>query len=158
MSDTNKNINLEDLRRIFAEISAQQSTKIGNDIQNQFEIIDYKLDAIEKQTTRTNGRVTDVEKQTIQTNDKVKDIERDIENMKGKNNIHFVSCPNTSKIEKLNKYIRKYPRADDMIELKKRVNQSKIINKFLTKFLWAIGIIASIIYGLIRLFVEGGGD
>lgn len=75
----------------------------NGDVQNiKFEKIFDKLDSIETQTTKTNGRVTKLE-------DKVFELEkRDL--------THINNCPQTVKIEKINeelleyKMIKKYPK------------------------------------------------
>jgi tetrahydromethanopterin S-methyltransferase subunit F len=68
---------------------------MGKLINAQFSDVHERLDKIEAQTTKTNGRVTDVERQVI---------------------LHPVNCPNSPKIETIDKTLEdirffiKYPK------------------------------------------------
>ena len=78
---------------------------IGYQAKNEslFDIINYKLDAIEIQTTKTNGKVLKLE-------DKVQALQLN-------ENQHIINCPQQKKIEKINedlleyKMLIKYPKA-----------------------------------------------
>lgn len=68
----------------------------------QFTNVHDKLERIEVQTTKTNGRVSDLEKKSMEL--EVKDI------------THIINCPVTPKLETLNreledvKFVFKYPK------------------------------------------------
>lgn len=94
---------------------------------NHYEIINYKLDSIETQTTKTNGRLSEVE-------NKVKEIE--IDNAK-----RVLTCPQNKKIEEL-------------------VNSSMSIlamRKIVIRGITIAGIFFTLLFGLLRLLIEGGG-
>ena len=63
-------------------------------VNTQFKAVHDRLDAIEKQTIKTNGRVTDLEKDMFKI--RLEDKE------------NYTTCPNTSKIDKMNEDLMEY--------------------------------------------------
>ena len=92
----------------------------------QFEIIDLKLTQIEKQTTKTNGRVTDLEK-------KVFEMEKDGVG-------RALTCPY---IDKINETIENSV-------------TTKTLKKAIIQVITIVGIFFTILFGLLRLLIESG--
>lgn len=73
------------LKELLEDIFENKLSKIDS----KFDIINYKLDQIEKQTTKTNGRVTELEKK--------------INVVENQESTHVMRCPNIKRIESLEK-------------------------------------------------------
>jgi len=83
MTDNDREI----IEKMLYKAIESHSENVGLLLGGKFDVINVKLDAIEKQTTKTNGRVNV--------------IEMDIQGLKDANKVHVVSCPNTAKITTL---------------------------------------------------------
>jgi hypothetical protein len=93
---------------------------------NRYEIINYKLDSIESQTTKTNGRLTDVEK-------KVADLELDAAK-------RILTCPQEAKIK----------------ELIETSTSTSAMRKLVIRGITIAGVFFAILFSLLKLLVEGG--
>lgn len=92
----------------------------------QYEIINFKLDAIENQTTRTNGRLGELEKRVL-------DIEKD-------NIGRILTCPQSETINEL---------VSNSISV-------KTMKKIVVQAVVFAGIFFTILFGLIRLLFFDG--
>lgn len=75
----------------------------------QFNTVHDKLDAIEKQTTQTNGRVNDLEDNLIK-------LENDFKS-------HPINCPQSEPIKKISEKLF----AEEIIKNEKKINWSKVM-------------------------------
>jgi len=124
----NINISTEDLKKLLE--NAVDATFKG-----RFEVINYKLDAIETQTTRTNGRVTDLE-------GKVDELERD-----GIRRLN--TCPQKETFEMIGNQID---------GLKEKTIESRTIENLILKTVTIAGIFFTILFGLIFGILRVLGD
>ena len=124
MNDKNKKYYFtdEELRKMMEGV-VEKYHKLNAD---PLEIINYKLDAIELQTTKTNSRLTKVE-------DQVKDLEFS-------DATRIVSCPQASKI-------------DQLIESS---ISTKTIKNIVIRGIVIAGIFFTILFGILRVFFDGG--
>ncbi len=123
MNNENKhNLTDEELKKIINRVieTYQESNS------NRYEIINYKLDSIETQTTKSNGRLVEVEK-------KVNDLE--IDNAK-----RILTCPQEEKIK----------------QLMETSMSTSVMRKIVIRGITIAGIFFAILFGLLRLLIEGG--
>lgn len=135
----NVNVNLEDLKNLL-------ENAVNNTFDNRLEIINYKLDAIETQTTRTNGRVTDLE-------DKVDELEKD-------GIRRLTTCPQKETFDTIQKDINELndntvKKVDfgqietDISELTEKTIKSGTIKSLVLKGITITGVFFTILFGLI---------
>ncbi len=94
-----------------------------------FDVINYKLDAIEIQTTKTNGRVLKLEDkvQTLQLNE----------------NQHIINCPQAKRIEKL---------SEDLLTYKEKNSEDLMEYKMVIKYPKAM-IIGAVVFALVVIII-----
>lgn len=124
MNKKTKSFNIEDkeLKQLITDILDNYE----NNTESQYGTINYKLDSIEKQTTKTNSRVTALEA-------KVTDIEL---NDAGR----YESCPYNKKIEKLTE----------------TVISTAEMKRVLIRAVTIAGVFFTILFTLLLLLIEGG--
>ncbi|HWR94502.1 MAG TPA: hypothetical protein VN192_04810 [Flavobacterium sp.] len=83
MTENDRNI----IEKMLSKAIESHSENVGLLLGGKFDVIKVQLDAIEKQTTKTNGRVNV--------------IESEIQTLKQVNSNHVNNCPNTAKITNL---------------------------------------------------------
>lgn len=106
---------------------------VNETFDNRLEIINYKLDAIESQTTRTNGRVTDLES-------KVNELERD-------GIRRLVTCPQQETFDAFEYEISEIK--DNTNEINGRLIESSAIKNLMLKSITIAGVFFTILFGLI---------
>lgn len=122
MSENNNyEFNKNELLNLVDDVIKKYDSKSSN----YNEVINYKLDSIENQTTRTNGRLTELER-------KVQEIEKD-----GAHRI--ATCPQADIIARLH-------------ENSITVNTMK---KLVIRGITIAGIFFTILFGLLRLIMNG---
>lgn len=124
---TNPGMNQKDraeIRNMLIDAMKSHSENVELIIKGKFDVIDFKLDAIKEQTTKTNGRVTA--------------NEADIQKLKESNIGHVINCPNTAKITTL-----------EQMEFGR-----KAVSTFTWKQIGAIGVIAGIIISLLTFLLQ----
>lgn len=123
-------VNREELKEIL-------ESSVNNTFDNRLEIINYKLDAIGLQTTRTNGRVNDLE-------DKVDELEKD--GIK-----RLLTCPQKESFVSIEK---------DINELKENSIKTGTIKGMVLKSITIAGIFFTIlfgfIFGVLKVLVDAG--
>ncbi len=122
MGDKNKDYDFtkEELMKFVDGVIDRYESKSSK----EYEIINYKLDSIEAQTTRTNGRLTDLE-------NRVKDIEIE----KGG---RISTCPYSETIKKL---------SEDSITV-------NAIKRMLIQGIVIAGLFFTILFGILRLIMN----
>ena len=107
----------QEVKEMLHDILAGHSAKI----ESTYSIIDVKLNNIQEQTSKTNGRVTKLEDavKTLQIND----------------NNHIINCPQAPKLQKL----------------QQDVDSVKNVKNFLIGSVAFIGVVVGIIYSIIKI-------
>jgi len=113
-----------EIRNMLIDAMRTHSENVELILKGKFDVIEIKLDNIEKQTTKTNGRVS------------ANEIE--IQKLKETNIGHVLNCPNTQKI----------------IHIEQMEAGRKAVSSFSWKQIGLIGVVAGLILSLLTLILK----
>lgn len=120
----------KEIRELMTDILAAHTEKVDG----QYNLIAQKLESIEAQTTRTNGRVLKLENETVPN------INEKITKLNNSEMTHVLSCPITSRV----------------LELEKDQIERKSIKKFLIAAITLLGILIGCVAAAYKIITGVG--